>query len=195
MLRDRRPLSSLRPAVTLQGCSYTVDSTVPAGEPHGVKPPFPPFSPDPSVSAALAVIKAKGGTAMVGSVTLPPSTELFAGPDTDGAKAGTIPENQSILTTEPVLWTDAAGGKWLAFFLACGGSSLYWAGVDNIRSQNPVAGASIASELAQLEKAAPYTQTGQASLLPIRVDEHHHLVFNDAKVTFPVGRAELFASN
>jgi hypothetical protein len=181
-------------SLTLQGCTYVLDNTIPEGEPQGVRPGFAPFTPSPSAVAALERIEAKGGVAMVDSVTLPSGIDLLAGPSTGAPKVGTIPPAQSILTSEPVVWTDASGHRWLAFFLACGGNSLYWVGVDDIARQNPGAGTTISTQIAQLEKAAPYTKTGQASLLPIVVNSHHHLVFADAAVSFSIGRAELFES-
>ena len=41
-----------------------------------------------------------------------------------------------IQVAEPVVWTDATGGKWLAFFLSCGGPALYWVSVDSLEHQN-----------------------------------------------------------
>lgn len=182
------------PDVTLQGCTYVLDGKVPNGEPPGVKPSFPPFSPDQSAAAALGEIKARGGKAMVDSVTLTSGTDLYAGPDTGGTKVGTVPSGRSILAAEPVVWTDATGGTWLAFFLSCGGDSLYWVSVGQADRQGSTVGGSIAAQIAQLQGAAPYTQTGQASLLPIVVSAHGQLVFGDPRMTFSVGRGELIGT-
>jgi hypothetical protein len=178
------------PDFTLQGCTYAFDGTVPAGEPQGLKPTFPPFGADQSATDALQHIRSHGGVAMVDSVDLPGGTDLYAGPDT-GAKVGSIPSGDSILAAEPVVWTDARGGKWLAFFLSCGGPSLYWVSVDGLKHQNRSVGTGVAQQIAELEKAPPYTQTGTASLLPIAIDGQRQLEFTDAKVTFLVGRGEL----
>ncbi len=182
------------PAFTLQGCTYVLDGKVPTGEPTGLKPHFPSFSPDPSARAALRIIKGHGGTAMVDGVTLPAGTTLHAGPDTSGTKVGTIPSGQSILAAEPVVWTDSSGHTWLAFFLSCGGDNLYWVSLSELAKQNPSIGESLASLVSELAKAPPYTKSGQASLLPIVVDDEHHLVFADPKVTFSVGRGELVSA-
>lgn len=178
------------PDFTLEGCTYVFDSTIPAGEPQGLKPPFPPFEADQSATEALQDIRSHGGKAMVDSVNLPGDTDLYAGPDTT-TKVGVIPSADTILVAEPVVWTDAKGGTWLAFFLSCGGHSLYWVSVDGVEHQNRAVGTGIAQQIAELEKAAPYTQTGTASLLPIAINEQRQLVFTDAKVTFLVGRGEL----
>ncbi len=183
------------PAFTLQGCTYVLDGKVPTGEPTGLKPHFPSFSPDPSARAALRTIKGHGGTAMVDGVTLPAATNLYAGPDTSGTKVGTIPSDQSILAAEPVVWTDSSGHKWLAFFLSCGGKNLYWVSVSELATQNPSAGDSLASLITELATAPPYTKSGQASLLPVVVNNDHTLVFANPKVTFDVGRGELVSAN
>lgn len=179
------------PDFTLQGCTYVLNSTIPAGEPQGLKPDFPPFSADGSATAALQGIKDHGGTAMVDSVTLPAGTHLYAGPDLGGAPVGAIPAKDSILAAEPVVWTDAHGDTWLAFYLSCGGDALYWVSVKGLEAQNPSAGSGVAEQIAQLKAASPYTQTGTASLLPIVVNSHRQLAFSDPKVTFLVGRGEL----
>ena len=179
------------PDFTLQGCTYVLNSTIPSGEPQGLKPDFPPFSPDGSATAALQGIKDHGGTAMVDSVTLPGGTHLYAGPDLDGTPVGAIPAKDSILAAEPVVWTDAHGDTWLAFYLSCGGDALYWVSVKGLEGQNPSVGRGVAEQLAQLKTASPYTTTGTASLLSIVVNSHRRLVFSDPKVTFLVGRGEL----
>jgi hypothetical protein len=179
------------PDFTLQGCTYVLDNTIPAGEPQGVKPPFPPFTPDGSATAALQHIKDHGGTAMVDSVTLPSGTTLYPGPDLDGTPVGAVSAQDSILAAEPVVWTDAQRGTWLAFYLSCGGDALYWVSVKGLEHQNPIAGKGVAAQIAQLQKAAPYTKSGTASLLPVVVNRHRQLTFSDPKVTFLVGRGEL----
>jgi hypothetical protein len=77
--------------------------------------------------------------------------------------------------------------------LSCGGDNLYWVSVQGITHQNPSAGDQIATQIEQLKQAPPYTQSNQASMLPIVIDSHKHLVFADTKVTFLVGRGELDA--
>jgi len=179
------------PDFTLQGCTYMIDNKVPTGEPEGLKPDFPAFTPDGSATAALRDVKRHRGLAMVDSVTLPGGTDLYAGPDTGGTPVGVIPAGDSVLVAEPVVWTDARGGTWLAFYLACGGNSLYWVGVDRLEHENPADGSAVAAQIAQLKKAAPYTKTGVASLLPVVVNSQHQLAFADPGVTFLVGRGEL----
>jgi hypothetical protein len=178
------------PAFNLEGCTYVFNGTIPDGEPQGLKPPFPAFGADQSAIDALQHIRSHGGRAMVDSVDLPGGTDLYAGPDT-GTKVGAVPSGDSILVAEPVVWTDSSGGKWLAFFLSCGGRSLYWVSVDGLKHQNPSDGAEIAQLIAQLEKAPPYSQSDMASLLPIEINGQRQLVFTDPKVTFLVGRGEL----
>jgi hypothetical protein len=179
------------PDFTLQGCTYVFDSTIPAGEPQGVRPPFSSFSPDQSATAALDGIKAHGGTAMVDSVTLPAGTTLRSGPDTGQSPVGTVPAGKSILAAEPVVWTDHGGAVWLAFFLSCGGENLYWVSVPELTHHNAAAGDQVAAEIEALRAAPSYTRSGQASLLPVHVTAQKHLAFVDPKVTFLVGRGEL----
>ncbi len=178
------------PDFTLQGCTYEFNGTIPDGEPQGLKPSFPTFDADQSATDALQHIESHGGTGMVDSVDFPGGTDLYAGPDT-GTKVGVIPSGDSIQVAEPVVWTDATGGKWLAFFLSCGGRSLYWVSVDTLEHQNRADGIAITQLIAQLEKAPPYTKAGTASLLPIQIDDQHHLAFTDATVTLLVGRGAL----
>jgi hypothetical protein len=182
------------PNFTLQGCTYVLDSTIPPGEPQGVRPSFPAFTPDQSATAALEAIRANGGTAMVDSVTLPAGTTLRSGPDSGQSEVGTIPADRSILAAEPVVWTDHTGAVWLAFFLSCGGEHLYWVSVPELTHQNPTAGEQVAEQIAALEKAPSYLTSGQASMLPIHVTAQKHLAFVDPKVTFAVGRGELVAT-
>jgi hypothetical protein len=179
------------PDFTLQGCTYVLDSTIPAGEPQGIKPGFAPFAPDSAATTALEQIRDHGGTAMVDSVAVPTGTKLYAGPSTGEPPAGTVPSGDSIQASEPVVWTDRTGDDWLAFFLSCGGDSLYWASVKGITGQDASAGGQIATQIQQLRHAATYTRTGQASMLPITVNGQKHLVFANPKVAFSVGRGEL----
>jgi hypothetical protein len=179
------------PDFTLQGCTYVLDSTIPPGEPQGVRPHFPSFAPDQSATAALEAIKAHGGTAMVDSVTLPAGTTLRSGPDTGESAVGTIPSDHSILAAEPVVWTDHAGAVWLAFFLSCGGEHLYWVSVPELTHHSAAVGHQVAAEIEALRTAPSYTKSGQASLLPIHVTAQQHLAFVDPEVTFLVGRGEL----
>jgi hypothetical protein len=179
------------PGFTLQGCTYVFDSTIPAGEPQGIKPGFAPFAPDAAAKTALEQIRDHGGTAMVDSVAVPAGTKLYAGPSTGEPPAGTVPTGDSIQASEPVVWTDRTGDDWLAFFLSCGGDSLYWASVKGVTGQDASAGGQIATQIQQLRHAAPYTRTGHASMLPITVNGQKHLVFANPKVAFSVGRGEL----
>jgi hypothetical protein len=182
------------PDFTLQGCTYVLDSTIPAGEPQGVKPQFSSFTPDQSATAALEGIKAHGGTAMVDSVSLPAGTTLRSGPDTGQSVVGTVPSGHSILAAEPVVWTDHSGAVWLAFFLSCGGGDLYWVSVPELTHQNAAAGKQLAAQIEALRSAPPYSTSGQASLLPIQVTAQKHLAFVDPKITFLVGRGELIGA-
>ncbi len=182
------------PAFELQGCTYEVGSTIPAGEPTGLNPGFASFEPDASADQALEQIKAHGGTAMVDSVTVPAGIALYSGPDASLPSVGTVPTGDSILVAEPVVYTDQSGGTWLAFFLACGGPHLYWVSVDQAKRHHRTFADEVTAQIAQLKQAAPYTQTGQASMLPIVINADHQLVFADPKVAFDVGRGELYNS-
>jgi len=182
------------PAFELQGCTYEVGSTIPAGEPTGLDPGFAPYEPDATADRALEEIKAHGGTAMVDSVTIPAGIALHSGPDASLPSIGTVAAGDSILVAEPVVYTDQSGGTWLAFFLACGGQNLYWLSVDQAKRHNRAFADGVTSQIAQLEQAAPYTKTGSASMLPIVVDSRRQLVFADPGVSFDVGRGELYNS-
>jgi len=157
------------PAVPLQGCNYVLNGVVPPGEPTGVQPNFPPFTPDQAAQSAISHIAVHGGTGLVYGFTLPYGVKLFAGPDSGGQPVATIPSNHSILTADPVLWTTRSGAHWLAFFVACGGEHLYWVSVDQIGKVDAVAGGEAVRAIASLEVAAPYTQTGRASILPVKI--------------------------
>ena len=81
----------------------------------------------------------------------------------------TIPSGQSILAADPLLWTTGSGRHWIATFVACGGKHLYWVSVDQIDKADPTSGGAAARTITMLEGAAPYTQTGQASTLPVKI--------------------------
>ena len=157
------------PAVPLQGCSYVLNGVVPAGEPMGIKPDFPAFTPDQAAQSAVSHIAAHGGTGLVYGFTLPPDVKLFSGPDASRSPVATIPLNHSILAADPVLWTTRSGAHWLAFFIACGGEHLYWVSVDQIGKADAGAGAEAVRAITALESAAPYTLTGRASILPLKI--------------------------
>ena len=178
------------PAFTLQGCTYTVNDSIPAGEPHGVRPDVAAFAPDAAADAALKSIQRHRGTAMVDGTGVPGGTRLYAGPDASAAPVTTVPTGHSVIVAEPLIWTDARGGTWLAFFISCGGSQLYWASVDAIARVDPTAGATISGLVRQLAQAPPYTSSDRASLLPV-VIAGGHLAWADPAVKLTIGRGEL----
>jgi hypothetical protein len=179
------------PPVALQGCTWTVNGSVPQGAPQGLTPAFPHFSPDQAAVSALKRIKAKGGTGLVYGVSLVANVPLHAGPDASQAPIASVPPGQSITVSEPGLWTTSSGAQWLAFFLACGGSNLYWASVQEIAKVSPNDGVRLHRDIPALLAAAPYTTTGKTSALPIIIDSQRHLVWATPKVPFAVWRGEL----
>ena len=167
------------PDFVLSGCTYVLDGTIPAGEPDGVQPHFSKFSPDSSATAALEQIKAHGGTALVNGFMIPGGTRLYAGPDTSQPSVGTIPSNYAILAAEPVIWKDASGDTWVAFFVSCGGSNLYWMSLKQVEHQNPQAAGSI----------SPFIT--EKSLEPITVTDQN-FAWKSSNLNFIIGRGELF---
>ena len=159
------------PAIPLQGCTYVLNGAVPAGEPAGIQPGFRPFTPDQAAQSAIAHITAHGGTGLVDGFTLPSGVKLYAGPDSGSEPVATIPVDRSMLAGDPVLWTTGSGAHWIATFVACGGQHLYWVSVDQIGKVDAATGAATASTITMLEAAAPYTQTGQASALPVKIED------------------------
>jgi hypothetical protein len=157
------------PLVPLQGCTYVLNGNVPAGEAQGIQPDFPTFAPDQAAQAAIGHIGAHGGTGLVYGFSLPSGVKLFAGPDTGESPVATVPVSRSIVAEDPLLWTSGSGALWLAFFIACGGQHLYWVSVNQIGKVDPATGAAAVHTIAVLESAAPYTQTGKASALPVRI--------------------------
>lgn len=178
------------PILTLQGCQYEVDNSIPAGEPKGARAPFGSFDPDPSAIAALQHIRAHGGMGVVDGFTLPAGTALYTGPAATAARAGVIPSYSSILVADPILWTDASGGDWLAFFLICGGNDLYWLSVGHEQRNDPAFGQTLAQTIAELRSARPYTKSGTISLLPVEIDGAHHLVWVAKGLTFQPARGQ-----
>ena len=177
------------PSFTLQGCTFAPNDSIPPGYPKGLQPNFAAFSPDPSADAAIRSISHNGGTAVVDSAGVPGGATLYAGPDRSGAVIGTVPAGQDILLAEPLLWHEG-GDTWMAFFLECGGPNLYWASLENIKSVSPTTATDLSGLFAELQNAPPYTQTHQASLLPVEVKDGH-LVWKDSSVPFDVGRGQL----
>jgi hypothetical protein len=161
----------LPPDVPLQGCTYVLNGSIPAGEPAGIQPSFAAFSPDQAAQSAVEHIAAHGGTALVTGFEFPSGISFFAGPDTTQPAVAKVPNGRSVLAAEPVLWTTSSGGEWLAFFIACGGRNLYWVSVDQTSTSHPIEGAALARSIAALKAAAPYTVTGNGSTLPIKIEK------------------------
>jgi hypothetical protein len=161
------------PALPFQGCTYVLNGTVPAGEPSGIQPGFPVFSPDQAAQSAVQDIATHGGTGIVDGFSLPTGTALYTGPDAGRSPVATLSGGRTILTAGPVLWTTRSGVEWLAFFVACGGNFLYWVRVDQVPGATAGAGGSLAQSIAAVKAAPPYTQTGQASTLSIRIEKRH----------------------
>ena len=181
------------PAFSLQGCTYIVNNSIPAGEPHGIQPTVTPFTANAAATTALTSIRRHGGTAMVDGTGVPAGTELFAGPDTTGTPVLTVPSGHAVIVAEPLVWRDTRSGLWLAFFIACGGPQLYWASVRVITKADPSAGASVSTLVQQLSQAAPYTRSDRASLLPV-VISGGRLTWADPTVKLAVGRGSLIQS-
>ena len=188
------PVSLAVPTDQLLGCTYTVNGQVPSYLPSGLAPHFAAFSPDPSANAAVHQIKSKGGSGIVQSFVLPNGTKLRSGPSVSAPVVGTVGGVQEVQLYDPVLWTDSGGNDWLAFFLACGGGNLYWAGLDDLKKTSPSTAGALSSQLAQLRSAPPYTKTARASLLPIVVDPANRLSWKDRVIPFDVGRGELISA-
>jgi hypothetical protein len=167
------------PDFVLQGCTYVLDGTVPAGEPEGVQPQFASFTPDAAATSALQSIKSHGGSALVNGFMIPGGTRLYAGPDTSQPSVGTIPSNYAILAAEPVIWKAGNGKVWAAFFVSCGGHNLYWMSLQQVQHQNPEAASSITPLIVK------------DSLLPITIQDQN-FAWKSSKLTFIIGRGELF---
>jgi hypothetical protein len=166
------------PGFVLQGCTYVLNGTVPAGEPEGVQPHFSTFSPDSAATSALETMKEHGGSALVNGFLIPGGTHLYAGPDTSQPSVGTVPSNYAILAAEPVIWKDSSGGTWAAFFVSCGGQNLYWMSLKQVERQNPQAASSITPLVTK------------DSLEPIRITDQN-FAWKSSKLTFIIGRGEL----
>ncbi|MGO8871232.1 MAG: hypothetical protein ACLQPH_07480 [Acidimicrobiales bacterium] len=178
----------------LQGCTYTVNGTVPSGEPQGIQPGYPSFSPDASAGSALQSIKDHGGEGMFDGVVLAAGTPLRAGPDTSGSPVATVGSGTNILAAEPVVWTDGSGGQWLAFFLACGGDNLYWVNVVEADQQIPGVSSQIATD-----RKAPTTLSSSGipevpSFQPVVIDRQHLLTWKDSRIQAYVGRGLVFTA-
>jgi hypothetical protein len=171
-----------------------IDGKVLPDEVPGVKPTFRQSQPDTASGAAIASIRAHGGSAAVGSFLLPPGTELFNGPDNSQPPIGTVSTTEQLYAYEPVVWVDRSGKSWLASFLACGGPNLYWVSVDQVDSKSASGAGSVGSTLAEFREAPSYTKTGKGSLLPIKIDQTDHFVFDDSQVTFAIGRGQIIIS-
>jgi hypothetical protein len=179
------------PSTPVQGCTYTVGGQVQPYLPTGKNPHFASFSPDPSANAALNSIKTKGGTGAVSSFELPSGTMLRSGPSSSAPVVGTVPSSDQLQVYDPIVWTDATGQYWLAAFLACGGSHLYWVGLDDLQRTNSASAKMVGTELAQLRAAPSYVKTARGSFLPILIDPTGHVVWKDRAIPFDVGRSEL----
>ena len=179
------------PDIPLQGCTYAPNGSIPPGAAQGIDPHIPAFRPTAAATAALGKIRARGGTGLVYGYSLPAGTKLFAGPDASTAAIMTVTKGRTITVSDPVLWTTASKTHWLAFFMACGGTSPYWVSVSQVTNVDKAAGAQMTRTIAELLAAAPFTTTGKASALPITLDAQHHLVWVDPLVPFAVGRGEL----
>ncbi len=177
------------PADPIVNCTYTVNGKVSPLLPAGKKPGFAPFTPDASATSALQSIQSKGGQGIVASLGLPGLTKLRSGPSSSAPVVATLSKGQQILLYDPVLWEDGAGHDWLAFFLACGGSNMYWAGLTDLLKTDAKAAAQLSQLVGSLKTAPSYLETGKSSLLPVVIDKNKHIVWKDRKVTFSPARA------
>jgi hypothetical protein len=178
------------PSATLQGCTYAPDNKVPPGQPQGIQPPFPSFSPDPAAQSALRHIEAHGGTGLVYGFQFPSGTKLYAGPDASSGTVGTIPTGRSVFFFDPVIWTTSSGQHWLVSFLACGGNSPYWVDVNQIKQADVTVYNGIVRQITTLLASQDYVTTGHASSLPVVVDADHRFAWKSPKVPFAPGRGE-----
>ncbi len=184
-----------QPTDPLVGCTYTINGQVQSYLPTGRNPHFAAFSPDSSAESALHSIKTKGGTGIVDTFILPAGAELRSGPSPSAPVVGKISETDELQLYDPILWTDSAGGQWLASFIACGGRNLYWVSLADLQKTNPAFAKGLRSQLTQLRTARPYPETAMASLLPIVINTSKEVVWKDRSITFNVGRAELALSS
>jgi hypothetical protein len=182
----------LPPDVPMQGCTYVLDGKVPVGEYQGLQPGFAPFSPDAAAVAAVRSMRAHGGTSLVYGFSFPPGVRLYAGPDRSHV-VGTVPEGNSVTTSEPILWTTASGARWLAFFIACGGKNLYWVSVDQVRSVSTDAGGLLVRVIPELLAAPPYAPPANthSSALPVAISADRQFTWKNPSVTFVIARGQL----
>ncbi|MGA3146120.1 MAG: hypothetical protein ABSF33_01450 [Acidimicrobiales bacterium] len=192
---DTSVVALATPTDELEGCTYTVNGQIDPSLPTGERPHFSAFSPDPSAEAAINSIKSKGGTAAVDTFQLPYGTKLRSGPSSSAPVVGKVPGTDQLELYDPIVWTDSAGQKWLATFIACGGRNLYWAGLADLQATDPTAARTVRTQLAQLRSARPYLQTAKASYLPILIDSSGHVDWKDKVIPFSVGRAELVSAD
>ena len=180
------------PDVSLQGCTYVINGSVPPSASSGIQPPFTLAGPDQAGEAALRAIRAHGGTGLVNEYTLPPGVKLYAGPDASSSPVATIPGARSLFVIDPVLWTTTSGTHWLASFVACGGHGLYWIDVAQIGTVDREAGLSVVRSIASLQAAAPYPGSGTASTLPITITitNKQQFAWANPAVTFAIGRGQ-----
>jgi hypothetical protein len=179
------------PEAPVENCTYTVNGQISPELPTGLDPHFAAFSPDASATEAIGSIKKSGGTAIIDSFILPAKTKLRSGPSTSAPVVGTVSTVDELEVIAPVLWTDSSNHRWLGFFIACGGKEPYWMGLEDLRETSPEVANAIGDQLDELEKAAPYTSTGEASTLPIIVGPGNVLQWKDPRVIPAVGRGEL----
>jgi hypothetical protein len=174
------------PPLAIKGCNYEIDGAVPPGMSTGVQPPVPSFVPSAAAVSALRHIRAHGGSALVDGFTIPPGTVLRPGPGGVSPPVATVPGGRSLLLAEPVLWTTAAGQRWIATFLACGGPNLYWIEVTQIARADRDSGAQVANSIA-LALAAPPSATG-VSVRPIVIDDQRHFAWASGSLSFAIAR-------
>jgi hypothetical protein len=181
------------PSDPVEGCTYTVNGQISQDLPTGKNPHFAAFTPDPSAYAALNSIKKKGGSGAVDNFMLPAGTKLRSGPSSSAPVVGTVAAIDQLQLFEPIVWTGATGQEWLATFLACGGSNLYWVGMNDLQNVNPAAAASIKKQLAHDRAAPPVTKTDMVSDLPIVISSSDRLNWKDKSVAFGVARGEIIS--
>ncbi|HEY5109725.1 MAG TPA: hypothetical protein VII96_08985 [Acidimicrobiales bacterium] len=178
------------PDLTMQGCNYVVNGSVPAAASGGTQPPFTLSGPNAAGEAALRHIRDHGGTGLVNGYTLPPGVKLYAGPDAHATPVATIPDARSLLVADPVLWTTSSGALWLASFVACGGKGLYWIDVAQIGKVDSLVGNQVTTSIATLKAATPYPGSGTASALPVTITGKQQFAWANPAVTFAIGRGQ-----
>ncbi len=185
------PVLVVPPPAQVQNCGWVPTGANGAQQVvPGVQPAFKAATTTKEANAVWTSIRNHGGRGAVDSFQIPSGAALYAGPSTSLAPVGKVSPSQQLGVSDPVV-VAVNGQTWLAFFLACGGSTPYWVNVGQVTSVNAATGHEITQALATMARSKPFTETGGVSFLPVEITSTKVIEWKASGIQFYPARGQL----